>query len=131
MTTWHRFDSAARCHGRHRRATHRRVWNRGVRASGRDGSRRGRPGKRLGRDRGTGAEAMSDGTPVLQIRGLTCNFGGLTAVDRVDVDVNRGEIVSLVGANGPGKTTVFNLTAGIPKPIAGSVQLLGRKLVRQ
>ncbi|HVS05976.1 MAG TPA: ABC transporter ATP-binding protein [Candidatus Dormibacteraeota bacterium] len=74
---------------------------------------------------------MSDGTPVLQIRGLKCHFGGLTAVDRFDVDVNQGEIVSLVGPNGAGKTTVFNLISGILKPTAGSVRLLGRELVRQ
>lgn len=74
---------------------------------------------------------MSGGTPILQIRGLTRRFGGLTAVDRFDVDVNRGEIVSLVGPNGAGKTTVFNLISGVLRPTAGSVRLLGRELVRQ
>ena len=71
---------------------------------------------------------MSDGTPVLQVRGLICRFGGLTAVDRLDVDVNQGEIVSLVGPNGAGKTTVFNLISGVLKPTGGSVRLLGREL---
>jgi len=74
---------------------------------------------------------MSGGTPVLEIRGLTRRFGGLTAVDRFDVDVHQGEIVSLVGPNGAGKTTVFNLISGVLRPTAGSVRLLGRELVRQ
>jgi branched-chain amino acid transport system permease protein len=65
---------------------------------------------------------------VLEIRGLSRRFGGLTAVDHFDVDVNEGEIVSLVGPNGAGKTTVFNLISGVLKPTGGSVQLLGREL---
>ena len=67
----------------------------------------------------------------LQIRGLTRRFGGLTAVDRFDVDVNEGEIVSLVGPNGAGKTTVFNLISGVLRPTAGSIRLQGHELVGQ
>jgi len=74
-------------------------------------------------------ESVSGRTSVLEIRGLTRRFGGLTAVDRFDVDVNEGEIVSLVGPNGAGKTTVFNLISGVLRPTAGSVRLLGRELV--
>jgi len=73
---------------------------------------------------------MSSGA-VLEIRGLTRRFGGLTAVDGLDVSVNEGEIVSLVGPNGAGKTTVFNLISGVLRPTAGSVRLLGRELVGQ
>ena len=73
---------------------------------------------------------MSGGAAVLEIRGLTRRFGGLTAVDNFDVDVREGEIVSLVGPNGAGKTTVFNLISGVLRPTAGSVLLLGRELVR-
>lgn len=71
---------------------------------------------------------MTERQPVLQIRGLTRRFGGLTAVDRFDVDVNEGEIVSLVGPNGAGKTTVFNLISGVLKPTAGSIRLLSMEL---
>ena len=74
---------------------------------------------------------MSPGAAVLEIRGLTRRFGGLTAVDGVDVTVNEGEIVSLVGPNGAGKTTVFNLISGVLRPTDGSVRLLGRELVGQ
>jgi ABC-type branched-subunit amino acid transport system ATPase component len=74
-------------------------------------------------------EDVSKPANVLQIRGLTRRFGGLTAVDHVDVDVNMGEIVSLVGPNGAGKTTVFNLISGVLRPTAGSIRLKGRELV--
>ena len=74
---------------------------------------------------------MSPGAAVLEIRGLTRRFGGLTAVDSLDVTVHEGEIVSLVGPNGAGKTTVFNLISGVLRPTAGSVRLLGRELVGQ
>jgi branched-chain amino acid transport system permease protein len=74
---------------------------------------------------------MSEPRTILQTQGLTRRFGGLTAVDGLDVDVNEGEIVSLVGPNGAGKTTVFNLISGVLRPTAGSVRLLGRELVGQ
>ncbi|HXN00256.1 MAG TPA: ABC transporter ATP-binding protein [Candidatus Dormibacteraeota bacterium] len=74
---------------------------------------------------------MSEPRSILQIQGLTRRFGGLTAVDGVDVTVNEGEIVSLVGPNGAGKTTVFNLISGVLRPTDGSVRLLGRELVGQ
>jgi ABC-type branched-subunit amino acid transport system ATPase component len=72
---------------------------------------------------------MSQAAAVLEIKGLTRRFGGLTAVDGLDITVNAGEIVSLVGPNGAGKTTVFNLISGVLRPTAGSVRLLGRELV--
>jgi ABC-type branched-subunit amino acid transport system ATPase component len=74
-------------------------------------------------------EGVTEPAAVLQIRGLTRRFGGLTAVDRFEVDVNEGEIVSLVGPNGAGKTTVFNLISGVLRPTAGSIRLRGRELV--
>src|SRR6202165_752838 len=72
---------------------------------------------------------MSEPRSILQIQGLTRRFGGLTAVDGVDVTVNQGEIVSLVGPNGAGKTTVFNLISGVLRPTVGSIRLHGRELV--
>jgi len=62
---------------------------------------------------------MSEPSSILEIRGLTRRFGGLTAVDGLDLDVNDGEIVSLVGPNGAGKTTVFNLISGVLRPTSG------------
>ena len=72
---------------------------------------------------------MTQPETVLRLQGLSCRFGGLMAVDRLDLEITRGQIVSLVGPNGAGKTTVFNLVSGILKPSAGSIELLGRQLV--
>jgi branched-chain amino acid transport system ATP-binding protein len=57
----------------------------------------------------------------LEIKGLTKDFGGLTAVDKLDFHVNEGEILSLIGPNGAGKSTVFNLITSFLKPSQGSI----------
>jgi len=61
--------------------------------------------------------------PLLEVRGLTKRFGGLVAVDDVDLTVARGEIVSLIGPNGSGKTTLFHCLTGFYRPEAGSILL--------
>jgi len=65
----------------------------------------------------------ADAPVVLSARGLTKRFGGLTAVDGVDLDVRAGEIVGVIGPNGAGKTTLLDLLAGAAKPDAGSVAI--------
>ena len=62
---------------------------------------------------------------MLACKGLTCRFGGLVALDRVDFDVNEGEIVGLIGPNGSGKTTLFNVVTGIYGADEGSVRFAG------
>jgi branched-chain amino acid transport system ATP-binding protein len=62
---------------------------------------------------------------VLRTEGLTKRFGGLTAVDDIDVEVNRGEIVGLIGPNGAGKSTLFNCITGTLTAEEGQVYLLG------
>jgi len=59
--------------------------------------------------------------PLLRCAGLTCRFGGVVALDRVDFDVGEGEIVGLIGPNGSGKTTLFNVVTGIYRADAGTV----------
>ena len=68
------------------------------------------------------------GNPLLSIQGLTIRFGGLTAVDNVDIDVMPGQIYSIIGPNGAGKTTVFNAITGIYKPTAGRILLNGQSI---
>ena len=62
---------------------------------------------------------------VLAVEGATVQFGGLRAVDNVTLEVRQGEIVGLIGANGAGKTTFFNVVSGLVQPVAGSVRLFG------
>ena len=64
-------------------------------------------------------------TALLACKGLTCRFGGLVALDRVDFDVNEGEIVGLIGPNGSGKTTLFNVVTGIYGADEGVVHFAG------
>lgn len=59
----------------------------------------------------------------LRLKGLAMHFGGLRAVDDVDLGIREGEIASLIGPNGAGKTTIFNCVTGQYKPTAGSVTL--------
>lgn len=60
---------------------------------------------------------------ILKVESLTKRFGGLVAVDRVSLHVDKGEIVGLLGPNGSGKTTLFNCITGYYKPDEGSVKL--------
>jgi len=57
--------------------------------------------------------------PILEVNNLTMDFGGLRALDSLDLDVNQGEIVALIGPNGAGKTTFFNCITGIYPPTKG------------
>ena len=67
--------------------------------------------------------AASKGKKLLEVSGLTMDFGGLRAVDNVGLDIFEGEIVALIGPNGAGKTTFFNCVTGIYEPTAGDVKI--------
>ena len=64
----------------------------------------------------------------LTVRGLTKQFGGLVALDHVDLAFNEGELVGLIGPNGSGKTTLLNVVSGYYAPSAGSVHFSGRRI---
>jgi ABC-type branched-subunit amino acid transport system ATPase component len=63
--------------------------------------------------------------PLLEVRGLTKRFGGLTAVHDLDFEVRAGEILGVIGPNGAGKTTTFNLVAGTYRPDQGDIRFAG------
>jgi branched-chain amino acid transport system ATP-binding protein len=65
---------------------------------------------------------------LLETKGLTKYFGGLAAVNKLDMSVHEGEIVGLMGPNGAGKTTVFNLITGIHRPSSGRVIFQGSEI---
>jgi ABC-type branched-subunit amino acid transport system ATPase component len=67
--------------------------------------------------------------PLLELRDLSVSFGGLTAVDGLNLEVGENEIVSLIGPNGAGKTTVLNLITGVQKPDSGDILLGGESVV--
>ena len=66
--------------------------------------------------------------PMLQLRQLTKRFGGLTAVDRVDMDVYPGEVVGLLGDNGAGKSTLIKMVSGVYRPDGGQIFFQGKEL---
>jgi ABC-type branched-subunit amino acid transport system ATPase component len=66
---------------------------------------------------------------LLEIKGLTKDFGGLRAIADLDLDVEDGEIVSVIGPNGAGKTTLFNLITGMIPADAGHIRFQGHNLV--
>ncbi|MFC8080785.1 ABC transporter ATP-binding protein [Streptomyces sp. NPDC057307] len=80
---------------------------------------------------GSPKAATATGVPVLQATGVTKKFGGLTAVQNVDLQVNTGEIVGLIGPNGAGKTTFFNCLTGLYVPTDGTVSYKGTVLPHQ
>jgi len=65
---------------------------------------------------------------LLDVRGVTRRFGGLTAVNGVDLSISEGELISVIGPNGAGKSTLFNLITGLDTPDAGRVQFDGRDI---
>src|SRR4051812_29047740 len=74
-------------------------------------------------------EGEQASTPLLELRNVTKRFGGLAAVQDVNLQIMPGEIISVIGPNGAGKTTVFNLITGIYRVTSGDILLAGHSLV--
>jgi branched-chain amino acid transport system ATP-binding protein len=70
---------------------------------------------------------VDDATPVLSTADLTRNFGMVKAVDGISVEITRGALVGIVGANGSGKTTFLNLITGYLTPDRGRIEFMGRE----
>jgi branched-chain amino acid transport system ATP-binding protein len=69
--------------------------------------------------------------PVVEARGVTMRFGGLTAVDNMSLALRRGELLGLIGPNGAGKTTLFNMLAGSLRPTEGAIRIAGRDVAQE
>ena len=76
----------------------------------------------------SGQKRTFDGEIPLQTIKCTIQFGGLVAVNALDMSVHRGQIYGLIGPNGAGKTTVFNLLTGVYKPTSGEVYFQGKRI---
>ena len=66
--------------------------------------------------------------PVLEVKNLSIRFGGLHAVDSLNMTITKGQLYGLIGPNGAGKTTVFNMLTGVYKPTSGTVFLDGQNI---
>ncbi|GMV36696.1 MAG: ABC transporter ATP-binding protein [Fimbriimonadales bacterium] len=72
---------------------------------------------------------MTNGGPMLRLDQATIRFGGLVAVDRLDLNVHDGQLFGMIGPNGAGKTTAFNMITGVYEPTSGSITFQGKPLV--
>jgi len=66
------------------------------------------------------------GVPVLSLRGVSKNFGAVSALAGIDLDVHAGEVVALVGDNGAGKSTLVKILSGVHQPTSGTITFEGR-----
>lgn len=66
---------------------------------------------------------------VLKIENITMQFGGVVAVNNLNLEIGQGEIVALIGPNGAGKTTAFNVVTGVYQPTNGAVWFQGKKII--
>ena len=71
---------------------------------------------------------VSSTTPALSVKGLSKSYNGRTVLDGVDFEVERGELVAFLGANGSGKSTTLKCVAGLAEPDAGTIRLDGTEL---
>ncbi len=74
---------------------------------------------------------MTDQQPAIRLTGLTKEFGAVTAVDHVDLEIAAGEFFSMLGPSGSGKTTVLRLIAGFEQPTGGTIELFGEDVTKR
>lgn len=72
---------------------------------------------------------MSQTPTLVEVKGLTMRFGGLTALDHLDISIHEGEVLGLLGPNGSGKTTFFNVLTGLYRASSGSISYRGGEII--
>jgi putative spermidine/putrescine transport system ATP-binding protein len=85
----------------------------------------------MGESAAAAAAASTATTPAIRLTGLRKAYGEITALDRVDLEINAGEFFTMLGPSGSGKTTLLRVIAGFERPDAGTVELQGRDVTRQ
>lgn len=71
---------------------------------------------------------MNDKNPLIKMRGISKRFGGVTALENVDLDAYAGEVLAIVGDNGAGKSTLIKILTGVYQPTSGSIEMDGQTL---
>jgi D-xylose transport system ATP-binding protein len=74
------------------------------------------------------AQERTHGELILSLRGISKQFGAVTALEDIELDVHAGEVVALVGDNGAGKSTLVKVIAGVHQPSSGRIEYLGREV---
>lgn len=69
-------------------------------------------------------------TPILELRGISVNYGGIRAIENIDLVINQGEVVTLIGANGAGKSTTLRAISRLVNPISGQIWYDGKDITR-
>ena len=78
----------------------------------------------------TGPPAIPPGEPLLAVDEVSVRFGAIQALDRVSLEIRRGEIAAIIGPNGAGKTTLLNVISGFYHPSEGHIRFEGRDRTR-
>ncbi|MBP1731009.1 MAG: amino acid/amide transporter ATP-binding protein 1, family [Deltaproteobacteria bacterium] len=73
-------------------------------------------------------QVQDEKVPVLQVAGLSKNYGGLQVLTDIELDIGKGELHALIGSNGAGKTTLFDIICGFTKPSRGSIRFMGEDI---
>jgi len=76
----------------------------------------------------SGSNGREHGELILRLRGIGKQFGAVTALENIELDVHAGEVVALVGDNGAGKSTLVKVLAGVHQPTSGTIEYLGRQV---
>jgi len=72
----------------------------------------------------------TEAQPILELRGVTVNYGGIRAIENIDLTINQGEVVTLIGANGAGKSTTLRAISRLVNPASGSIIYAGKDITR-